>query len=63
MIKQPTVMMTFSFLLQDSYFQERHKDLGSFTRNRKLSFETVAGMMLRMVKTSTQIACNTIREK
>jgi hypothetical protein len=58
MIKQPTVMIALSFLLQASYFQEKHKDLGSFTRNRKLSFEIVAGMVLRMVKTSTQIACN-----
>lgn len=58
MIKQPTVMIGLSSLLQENYFQERHKDFGSFTRNRKLSFEPVAGMILRMVKTSTQIACN-----
>jgi len=58
MIKQPTAMIDLSFLLRESYFQERHKDPGSFTRNRKLNFETVAGMILRMVKTSTQIACN-----
>ncbi len=58
MIKQLAAMMSLSFLLQESYFQEQHKVLGSFTRSRKLSFETVASMILRMVKTSTQIACN-----
>lgn len=58
MKNQKTAMISLSSLLCESCFQERHKKVGSFTRNRKLTFQTVVSMILRMVKTSIQIACN-----
>lgn len=49
--------------LRESSFQDRHKvGSNSFTRNRKLPFIVVAGMVFRMVKTSLQIACNWLGE-
>lgn len=58
MTNQETAMISLSSLLDENHFQERHKKFGSFIRNRKLSFQTVTSMILRMVKTSIQIACN-----
>ena len=58
MTKQETSMISLSSLLSESYFQERHKEVGSFIRKRKPTFQTVVSMILRMVKTSIQIACN-----
>lgn len=42
----------------DPSFQKAHRKGRSFTRTRKLPFPVVVGMVLRMVKSSTQIACN-----
>jgi hypothetical protein len=58
MTKQKNAITTIVSLSNDESFQERHKEANAFTRNRKLPFQTVIGMILRMVKTSTQIACN-----
>jgi hypothetical protein len=48
-------------LISGSSFRERSKKSPTdFVRNRKLDFATLIGMILRMVKTSIQIACNFI---
>lgn len=45
--------------LEEDLFQNQHKSSPpDFTRNRKLTFSSVVGMILRMVKQSLQIACN-----
>jgi len=58
MIKQQNVITSLTSLADDDNFQNRNKEAGSFVRNRKLPFQTVVGMILRMVKNSIQIACN-----
>lgn len=46
-------------LLNNPTFHDNHRAYPTaFTRDRKLNFITVAGMILRMVKQSLQIACN-----
>lgn len=46
-------------LLNTPSFQQDYKFRPSaFTRNRKLTFPIVAGMILRMIKQSLQITCN-----
>src|SRR5262249_3934844 len=52
-------MSNLTDLLKNVSFQNRHKIKSSvFVRNRKLTFPTIAGMILRMVKQSLQITCN-----
>ena len=52
-------MSRLSSLLNSPTFQQKYKLIqSSFTRNRKLTFATVAGMILRMIKKSLQITCN-----
>jgi hypothetical protein len=58
MITQQNAITSLTSLLNDGVYQNRHKEGESFTRNRKLPFQTVVSMILRMVKTSIQIACN-----
>jgi len=58
MINQQNAISSLTSLLNEASYQDRHKKVGSFTRNRKLPFQTVVSMILRMVKTSIQIACN-----
>lgn len=56
---QGYAMLSLKTLTIDQLFQRRHKrNSSAFSRNRKLSFETVVGMLLRMVKKSIQICCN-----
>ena len=46
-------------LLNTSSFHDKHKlKASAFTRNRKLTFPVIAGMILRMIKQSLQISCN-----
>ena len=58
MTKQKSAINSLTSLCYELAFQERHKESKSFTRNRKLTFPVITGMVLRMVKTSVQIACN-----
>ena len=46
MIKQQNVITSLSSLADDDTFQNRNKKAGSFVRNRKLSFQTIVGMIL-----------------
>jgi hypothetical protein len=58
-ITYSNVLESMTDLLNDENFQTRHKQSKSaFTRNRKLNFSTIAGMILRMIKQSLQITCN-----
>jgi len=57
-IQESAIISLLANLDEDS-FQNRYKSNPSdFTRNRKLTFSSVVGMILRMVKQSLQIACN-----
>lgn len=57
-IQKSAIISLIADLEEDS-FQNQHKFKSSdFTRNRKLTFSSVVGMILRMVKQSLQIACN-----
>lgn len=52
-------MLRLTSLLNAPSFQQDHKlKPSAFTRNRKLTFPVVAGMILRMIKQSLQITCN-----
>jgi len=52
-------MSRLTTLLNTPSFQQNYKFKSSaFTRNRKLTFPAVAGMILRMIKQSLQITCN-----
>lgn len=53
-----SAIVSLTSLSYELSFQEKHKQDRSFTRTRQLTFPIVAGMVLRMVKTSIQIACN-----
>lgn len=53
-----SAMISVLSLSYDASFQKAHRKGSSFTRTRKLPFPVVVGMVLRMVKSSTQIACN-----
>ncbi len=56
---QATVIEELIHLIRNSDFQNRHKIASNaFTRNRKLTFDAVAGMILRLIKKSLQISCN-----
>ena len=56
-IHGPAIVSLLSLSYKPS-FQEEHRKGQAFTRNRKLPFPIVVGMVLRMVKTSIQITCN-----
>ena len=58
MKKQKSAIFSIFSLCYSFDFQSKHKKERSFTRNRTLTFPVVTGMVLRMVKTSIQIACN-----
>lgn len=58
MTKHKSAIISLSSLCNEPDFQAKHKEKRSFTRKRKLTFPIVTGMVLRMVKTSIQIACN-----
>src|SRR5262245_43190031 len=46
-------------LITNASFQNQYKIKSSvFVRNRKLTFPTIVGMILRMIKQSLQITCN-----
>lgn len=52
-------ILSLSNLLQTDSFQDNHKlHPTAFTRNRKLTFTSITGMILRMIKQSLQISCN-----
>ncbi len=52
-------MSDLTSLLNTPSFQNKYKlKASAFTRNRKLTFPIVAGMILRMIKQSLQITCN-----
>lgn len=54
-----TVLQSLATLIHDEAFQTKHKkSKTAFTRNRKLNFSAITGMILRMIKNSLQIACN-----
>jgi len=58
MTKQRSAIISLTSLCYELGFQKKHKKGKSFTRKRTLTFPIVTGMVLRMVKTSIQIACN-----
>lgn len=59
MITHHQAMSELSDLLKTLSFQNKHKLRSSdFTRNRKLTFQAVVGIILRMIKKSLQITCN-----
>jgi hypothetical protein len=59
MITHYHAMSRLANLLNSSLFQKNYKlKRSAFTRNRKLTFPIVAGMILRMIKQSLQITCN-----
>lgn len=52
-------MLQLTSLLNTPSFQQSYKlKPSAFTRNRKLTFPIVVGMILRMIKKSLQITCN-----
>lgn len=52
-------MLRLTILLNTPSFQKKNKlKPSAFTRNRKLTFPVVAGIILRMIKQSLQITCN-----
>lgn len=52
-------MSRLTSLLKTHSFQQNYKfKPAAFTRNRKLTFPVVTGMILRMIKQSLQITCN-----
>lgn len=56
---QNSALISLFALIDEVKFQDKHKHSPTaFTRNRKLSFLSVIGMILRMVKQSLQIVCN-----
>lgn len=59
MIVQNQAMIDLIDLLKTPSFQNQHKlKPSAFVRNRKLTFLTIVGMILRMIKQSLQITCN-----
>lgn len=58
MIIHQSAIVSLTSLYYELSFQQKHRQDRSFTRARQLTFPIVAGMVLRMVKTSSQIACN-----
>jgi hypothetical protein len=58
MTNQESAIISLNSLCYEYAFQAKHKERKSFTRKRRLTFPIVTGMVLRMVKTSVQIACN-----
>lgn len=58
MLVQDPAITSLVDLINEVTFQSQHKLPGAFVRLRKLSFSTIVGMILRMVKKSIQITCN-----
>jgi len=56
---QHSAITSLIILTNKILFQNKHKlFFTAFTRNRKLTFSTMVGMILRMIKKSIQIDCN-----